>query len=176
MVDSIGEKIGVNIFNEKGDLIHRSSNTAPAGYKGSYSAEFGVPIKMRTTWRIDGPEVKGVIQNPVRVTDNYWDGYVGGILVGDYTAPVAERIPEALLNDIPKYRKSGMGFRLKIRLHDEGVLIGWDIANIVDRVHVGGDFEEAHMIYEGDRKNPTKRWVNGWYIHPRTKQRIETDF
>ncbi len=87
---------------------------------------------------------------------------------------VAERIPEALLEDIEKYPM--LGFHLKIRLHDEGVLIGWHLGNMVDRIHVGGDFEEMHVVYEGNPNNPTKRWVNGWYIHPRTKERIETEF
>ena len=27
-----------------------------------------------------------------------------------------------------------------------------------------------------DPMNPTKRWEKGWYIHPKTGQRIETDF
>jgi|GEM_PF-4287369 hypothetical protein len=30
------------------------------------------------------------------------------------------------------------------------------------------------MVYKGDLMNLTKRWVNRWYIHPRTDQRIET--
>lgn len=102
--------------------------------------------------------------------------------VTDVTVPVASRIPDDLLDDLRRDPKGDL--RLKIRLMPEAILIGWDIERRSSRydpinqkmtygsgVHsfVGGDFREA-KIYNGiaERK--------GWYIHPKTGQRIETDF
>ena len=95
-----------------------------------------------------------------------------GTIIGDYTVPVAEHIPNALLDDI---RQSPRGnLRIKIRLKDDGVLIGWDIERegkgkyTFDYEMAGGDFREAR-IYNGkvERK--------GWYIN-KNGQKIETDY
>ena len=102
----------------------------------------------------------------------------------DVTVPVAERIPQEVLDDL---RKNDGGLRLKLRIHPDTLLVGWDIerrpgfdpksldhnGNIVyvEAVHslAGGDFREA-KIYGGQvvRK--------GWYIEPKTGKKIETDF
>ena len=107
-----------------------------------------------------------------------------GPLLYDVVIPIADRIPDDLLDELRRERGN---LRIKIRLHQEGVLLGWDIqrrpgfnpkkrdkwgeAVYVGPVHsfAGGDFREAE-IFNGQviRK--------GWYIHPRTKERIETDF
>ena len=99
--------------------------------------------------------------------------FFGGTVLGDYTIPVASRIPDALLEE---KRRNGSGFRLKIRIHPDGPLIGWDLERAPGSApdgsnfhHAGGDFQEAH-IYQG------KVLRKGWYIHPRTAERIETDF
>lgn len=107
------------------------------------------------------------------------------ILIGYWTVPVADRIPDDLLDDL--LRDPNGGLRIKIRLHREGVLLGWDIerrpgydvkkrdqwgsAVYVAAVHsfAGGDFREAD-IYNG---KPVRL---GWYIHPKTKELIESDF
>lgn len=107
------------------------------------------------------------------------------VVVGQWTVPIADRIPDDLLDDLRRDPKGSL--RIKIRLHREGVLLGWDIerrpgfdpkkrdqwgeAVYVAPVHsfVGGDFQEA-KIFNG------KAVRKGWYIHPRTKERIETDF
>lgn len=179
-VDGFGRKEGVEILDEDGLLFFQRSSVSPQNQsRYSYSSDFGVPLTLRATWRINGPEVDGVIQNRMHsVRDEL--GFLrvaGGIIVGDFTVPVADRIPQKLLDDLPYYNKQkSMGFRLKLRLHDEGLLVGWDIANSFERAHVGGDFEEAHVVYSGTPPNQTKSHVGGWYIHPRTKERIETDF
>jgi len=98
---------------------------------------------------------------------------------------VAERIPDDLLNDLRRDPKGSL--RIKIRIHHDGVLLGWDIerrpgfdskkrdqfgeAVYVKAVHsfAGGDFREAE-IYNG---KPVRK---GWYIHPKTGEKIETDF
>ena len=77
----------------------------------------------------------------------------------------------ALLED---KRRNGGGFRLKIRIHPDGPLIGWDLERGIGTGpdgskfhHAGGDFQGAY-IYQGQvlRK--------GWFIHPKTGERIET--
>lgn len=89
--------------------------------------------------------------------------WLGGTIVGDYTIEVASRIPDAVLDSI---RKEGGALRLKFRLKDDGVLLGWDIERRPDydptktrtpeglSIHyppgyelVGGDFKEARPAY-----------------------------
>lgn len=108
-----------------------------------------------------------------------------GAVVSDVTVPIASRIPEDLLEDLRRDPKGVL--RLKLRIHPDTLLVGWDIerrpgfdpkkrdqfgeAVYVAPVHsfVGGDFREA-SIFNGQvvRK--------GWYIDPKTGQKIETDF
>lgn len=101
----------------------------------------------------------------------------------DVTVPVASRIPDDLLDDLRRDFKGGM--RLKIRLMPDAILIGWDIERrpvsryddvnqrmtYGARVHtfVGGDFREAE-VFNGIAVR------KGWYIHPKTGQKIETEF
>lgn len=108
-----------------------------------------------------------------------------GEIIGEEVIEVASRIPQTLLEDLRSDPKGSL--RIKIRLHREGVLLGWDIERrpgydpkkrnaygnpiFVSAVHsfAGGDFREAEIINgQAVRK--------GWYIHPKTGQRIETDF
>lgn len=98
----------------------------------------------------------------------------------DVTVPVAERIPAALMDDL---RKNPGVLRLKLRIHPETLLVGWDISRRDDirdksgeRIYsdakyswIGGDFREA-IIFNGQVME------TGWYIDPKTKQRIETDY
>jgi len=77
-----------------------------------------IPRTVRATWR----------QGDVRyVGQGVWEG---GTIIGDYTVPVAERIPDAILDDI---RKNGGALRIKIRLADDGILIGWDVERRVPK-------------------------------------------
>ena len=166
-VDAIDEIQGVTILNEHGQVFFsRATVSLRKNSAHSYGAEFGVPRTLRVLWRKNGPEVDGVIQNPIRMTDVYGI-HTGGIVLGDYTVPVASRIPEELL----EARREGVGgFRLKIRIHQDGPLIGWDLSrgfNLQD--FAGGDFREA------DIENG-KVLRKGWYIDPKTRQKIETDF
>jgi hypothetical protein len=108
-----------------------------------------------------------------------------GAVARDVTVPVASRIPDELLEDLRRDPKGVL--RLKLRIHPDTLLVGWDIerrpgfdpkkrdqfgeAVYVAPVHsfAGGDFREA-KIFNGQvvRK--------GWYIDPKTGQKIETDF
>lgn len=138
----------------------------------------GIPGYLKVTWRNDEP------QNPISsgTRNQFWSG---GKIVANFEIPVADRIPDNLLDDLRRDPKGTL--RIKIRLHREGVLLGWDIqrrpgydpqkrdqwgsAVYVGPVHsfAGGDFREAE-IFNG------KAVRKGWYIHPRTGQKIETDF
>ncbi|MFZ6688621.1 hypothetical protein ACO0K0_12810 [Undibacterium sp. SXout11W] len=86
------------------------------------------------------------------------------------TFPVAERIPEEVLNDI---REHGGNLRLKFRVQSDGVLFGWDIEragrNLSVHSNPGGDFKEAHI-------SGGKVVEKGWYIDKKTGQKIETDY
>ena len=169
-VDSLFRARGLNIFDEDGRLFFaHSAVTPPHRTNTSYGAEFGVPKFLRFEWR-DKTEMEpdGALKRGLP------DGaFYGGTLLGNYTVPVASRIPDALLED--KRRNRG-GFRLKIRIHPDGPLIGWDLERGIGTGpdgskfhHAGGDFQEAY-IYQGEvlRK--------GWFIHPKTGERIETDY
>jgi hypothetical protein len=163
-VDSLFRANGVNMFDDTGRLFFRNAALIPP--RGNvirpYSARFGVPKTLRVEWRdriemMEDPHLKGI---PV-------DAFHGGTVLGDYTVPVASRIPDDLLDAM---RKGVGGFRLKIRIHPDGPLIGWDLSRGFNlQYFAGGDFREA------DIENG-KVVRKGWYIHPKTGQRIETDF
>ena len=110
-------------------------------------------------------EVFGIHFDEIKVA-----GFMGG---GAGLAWSATGDKEALLED---KRRNGGGFRLKIRIHPDGPLIGWDLERGVGTApdgskfhHAGGDFQEAY-IYNG------KVLRKGWFIHPKTGRRIETDY
>jgi len=111
-----------------------------------------------------------------------WYKSLGGTVIGEWSVNVSERIPDDLLDDL---RRNPRGLlRIKLRLHREGLLVGWDIERrpVVneggkealqygppEHSFVGGDFREAE-IENGlvIRK--------GWFIHPRTGERLDTNF
>lgn len=167
VVDAFGVKDAVTIFDELGRVFYSSGSLSRRNRSiYSYGAEFGVPVTLRATWRREGLEVEGVIQNSIRPSGQYGI-FTGGTVIGDYTVPVADRIPEEVLEGM---RNEVGGFRLKIRLHDDGCLIGWDLSRGFNLQYLaGGDFREA------DIENG-KVLRKGWYIDPKTGQRIETDF
>ncbi len=144
----------------------------------------------------------------------------GGKLLYQRHLQIADRIPDELLDDLRRDRKGSL--RIKVRLHRDGVLLGWDIerrpgydrnkrdiygeAAYVGPVwtKTGGDFKEARFLSWVESANGTLvnapdrtslaggltpelaargirlrngyLWEPGWYIHPKTGQRIETDF
>jgi hypothetical protein len=67
---------------------------------------------------------KMIMSNLGKVQQGPWGSGYGDEVVGDYTFPVASRIPDAVPEEI---RKNGGGLRLKFRLKPDGVLFGWDI-------------------------------------------------
>ena len=177
ITDGLVEMNRVALHSEKGYLIEARTFSPKNRGRSSYGGDdFVMPKTVRMMWYSDDslPTRNGFAP----------PAFEGGTLLADVTVPVASRIPLEVLDEA---RKKGAGLRLKIRVHPEGVLIGWDIerrpgfnpkkldsygeARYVEAVHsfVGGDFREA-KIYNGQvvRK--------GWYIEPKAGKKIETDF
>jgi hypothetical protein len=107
-----------------------------------------------------------------------------GTPILDVTVPVASRISDEALDAARRLRGN---LRLKLRIHQDTLLVGWDVEHFPNAqpgkrnqfgvlitgapvYHaVGGDFREAEIINGiAVRK--------GWYIDPKTGQKIETDF
>jgi len=228
-VDDRGGEVVEMAFAKGGDSKH-AGNSRPTG-----------PYKY-----VDFKLYKG---NTVKYhwDDNGLKTGVTGDLYGQWRVPVAERIPDDLLDDLRK--RPGGGLRIKFRFHPEGVLLGWDIERRpgYDRdksnagqyyppaySHTGGDFKEMRIAAYIDTQSPCRECVafartvkktplvtykddpngyltmpsaddlnnqlppvlekngyfltppvpgyprqireKGWYIHPKTKQRIEIDF
>lgn len=215
-VDDQGQRVVERSFREEVDTKEGSSSYPTGPYK-----------------YIDFKLYKG---NTVKY---HWDSNgnktgMTGHLYGQWRMPVAERIPDDLLDNLRNSDDGGL--RIKFRFHPDGVLLGWDIEsrpgfdpNFRDatgrRMYVppayrfsGGDFKEARpadFVYENGQflalpgslptplsnkdaallkkydlklvdgvilttpptpENHKRIWEKGWYIHPKTKQRIEIDF
>lgn len=167
VVDAIaGVEMGnVRIINDLGNHIFGSPVMGVGGVSSrarstSAVGSARVPRWMRVTWG-----------KPIVVSSD-WESPI----IGDYTLPIAERIPDAVLASLRKDPKGDL--RIKFRLHPNGVYFGWDIERrpgykpgySVSAVHdmPGGDFQEAR-IFNGEvvRK--------GWYID-KNGQKIETDY
>lgn len=119
-IDATSPKHGVTLTNERGRVIDSPSILAPKGGGSLTYTDNSMPVPkaVRATWR----------ENPKAI----W-GKSGGIewegtIIGDYTVPVAERIPDSILDYI---RENGGALRLKIRLKDDGILIGWDVEHVI---------------------------------------------
>jgi hypothetical protein len=125
-----------------------------------------IPRTLHVVWRT-GDVRPGRIEskNEPGSRDYTRAGFEGGTILGDYTVPLATRIPDEILDYI---RQNGGALRLKIRLKDDGILIGWDVEKslpipnckpgevaICTAIHhffPGGDFREAYR--EGRLLNP----------------------
>ncbi|SDY98573.1 hypothetical protein SAMN04515617_1432 [Collimonas sp. OK242] len=154
VLDALSLKQGVTFYDDRGYVIDAPSslslkNNSQSAYPGG---ERGLPKTIRATWRVgDFRQKQG------------GGGWNGGTIVGDYTIPVAGRIPDEILNYI---RKNGGALRIKLRLKDDGILLGWDVQRRVpipgvDYKHckdprdcvyglayemAGGDFREATIV------------------------------
>jgi hypothetical protein len=179
-VDGLVPTGPVALFLENGRVFQRKSGYGPRGgttssYGGSGAGDsLVVPKTLRMIRYAEG-------SRPVNLTTPFvaFDGAV----VADVTVPVASRIPDEALDTA---RRFGGGMRLKLRLTHETILVGWDVINYPDfqpgkrdqfgvlltgpAVYhaVGGDFREAEIVNG-------KAVRKGWYIDPKTGQKIETD-
>lgn len=139
VVDAVAgaEMLGVEFFADGADRpfymssVVARTNRAIMAFPGAV-----VPQQVRVVWR-DSAKIIGRPDNP-RINT-----YAGNIL-GDYTLPIASRIPDDVVREI---RKNGGGLRLKFRLKPDGVLFGWDIerfsGSLPRHSMAGGDFLET---------------------------------
>ena len=158
-IDAATSLYGTSIVNDKGGYIAGNAHLSPKNVSNSAYGGYGfpIPITIRATWR-EG-EFKPLWQG----------GYTGGTIAGDYTVPVAERIPDEVLDYI---RKNGGALRLKIRLHDKGVAIGWDIEMRLPIPNLPRDYAGARNYHEyrmpgGDFREDwfdadTRQMIPGW--------------
>ena len=169
VISSLVAVRGVIFYDERGSVIRIQSGIDPRGnQKSAYpGGERGVPKKIRVTWRVGKFEMS---------PDG--TGWVGGKIVGDYTVSVADRIPDETLEYVRSHNTS---LRLKLRVYEDGLLVGWDIETRPGfdpkkpdvyappvYLKVGGDFKEAYIRHG-------KVIEKGWYIDSQG-QRIETDW
>lgn len=143
-LDALTKKEYVTFIDDKGTVIASLAglslrNSSSSDYPG---VERRVPKTIRAIWR------EGTGWDSV---NKVWNE---GTIVGDHTVPVADRIPDEVLDYI---RTNGGALRLKIRLIDDGVLIGWDVeervplktpgaGNYLRYAMPGGDFKEARPV------------------------------
>jgi hypothetical protein len=89
-----------------------------------------IPQQVRVIWRQN---------DDVRITNGKI--VYGGPLAGDYTIPVASRIPAGVFEEI---ERNGGALRIKFRLKPDGVMLGWDIQrmgkHLLQSYMPGGDF------------------------------------
>jgi hypothetical protein len=168
-LDAVTPKGGVTITSETGRTIDAPGSLSLKNvFHLTYtSGSVPVPKSIRATWR-EG--------NFTSMGNALWNG---GTIIGDYTVPVAERIPDDFLDFI---RANGGALRLKIRLVDDGILIGWDIeqripirssdpkaGNYLNYALPGGDFCEAQFNKDTRQLDP------GWYID-KSGKKVFTDY
>lgn len=142
VVDAVaGEEMGnVRIMTDLGYHIFGSREMGVGGVSGGGRSiravgSARVPRWVRVTWG-----------KPIVVSSD-WDGPI----IGDYTIPVADRIPDAVIESLRKNPKGNL--RIKFRLHPEGVYFGWEIDRGQGKVRsaddpppyelTGGDFKET---------------------------------
>jgi hypothetical protein len=92
-----------------------------------------------------------------------WGSGYGDKVLGDYTIPVADRIPDEFVASL-KANKGAL--RLKFRLKPDGVLFGWDIetGGLPRYMAPGGDFTLTQYwsvklvtyAYESDSAEPSR--------------------
>lgn len=176
-IHAVPSKRYVTVTDENGRVITAPSLMGSGGDNLSFvGPTLPIPKTIRVVWK-EGAEVAWGKDGNIA-----WEG---GTVAGDYTIPVAQRIPDELLNAA---RKNLAALRIKIRVTDHGVLLGWDLERSVpiqgvDYKHCkdprdcvralewimpGGDFKEAR-IYNGKAIEP------GWYIGP-DGRKIQTDY
>jgi len=123
---------GVEFYDDRQAIIYASSTQSKKGRAILALGGARVPLTVRVVWH-DSSKIVGRKENP------NLDTYDGNI-IGDYTLPIASRIPDEVLQEI---RSHGGALRLKFRLKTDGVLFGWDIER-----HIGGAF--APLMPGGD--------------------------
>jgi hypothetical protein len=140
VVDAVegAEMLGLEFYADGRDIPFYAKSRMVKRNREIMSLPGGtVPETVRVTWR--------------KKDESFWkDGRIryGGEFAGDYTIPIASRIPDEVVKEI---RKNGGGLRLKFRLNANGVFFGWDIerfeGGLPRHSMPGGDFREAGPAY-----------------------------
>jgi hypothetical protein len=152
--------------------------------------EFGNPIKdyksilhdrsyKSPTWQEKIEKRKLIAKNIGHVHQGPWGGRYFGEAAGDYTIPIASRIPDEVVKEI---RKNGGGLRLKFRLNPNGVFFGWDIerfeGGLPRHSMPGGDFREAGPAYGLPGRLVFEAYVNPYTdtasVNPAAKPYLDT--
>ncbi|WP_265644805.1 hypothetical protein [Verminephrobacter aporrectodeae] len=172
-ISAVGEdKKNVTMLNQNGMIWNTKLSLGEGGARHStFTDAMYIPRTLHVTWRTDDAEPR---ENSYGLPDIF-RGFEGGTILGDYTVQVASRIPDEVLDFI---RKNGSSLlRLKIRLADHAVLVGWDVEEWYTTkfgrrtfryVMPGGDFREPQ------RENG-EVIERGWMIMP-DGQKVEMDW
>ena len=115
-LDANPEKTFVVIYDDKGRQFAGAARLNKQVVVNDHGGSRAIPRSIRATWRTGRPYLtrKGT--------------WTGGTVMGEYTATVAERIPPEVFDYM---RRHGGSLRLKIRLVDDAVLVGWDVEKYV---------------------------------------------
>ena len=116
VVDAVpaAELYGVYFYDDRALAIFSSALVAKRNRAIMALGAQRVPSSVRVIWR----------DHPKPIWGKNGDIDYEGPIIGDYTIPIAERIPEEVVKSI---RSNGGALRLKFRLKSDGVLFGWDI-------------------------------------------------
>jgi hypothetical protein len=173
---------GVNIYYDKERFYW------PVGFIGPHRPHVLAQGRMkwqsaRFTWReLDRPDQTFSLAADGSIT--------GGRMIADHSMALPETVRSQLNRRGVKSASGGyLTSRLKLLLHDDGILIAWDdqasrgdlAADGTSYHNVGGDFRESVKVYDrrfvqGEPKPKVVSTLKGWYLHPKTKERIEADF
>lgn len=178
-VDALFDVNRVGLYEDRGYEFARGVFGPKKGLTSSYGGQVSgdrlvMPRTLRYVRFPHGSQFNGSGRFPA----------YDGTPIMDVTVPVASRIPDEGLDAA---RRFGGHMRLKLRIHPDTLLVGWDVKHYPNfqggkrdqfgvlltgapvYEAVGGDFREAEIVNGiAVRK--------GWYIHPKTGQKIETDF
>jgi hypothetical protein len=178
-IDAMSDVNRVTLYSETGLAFAAGVFGPKKGLTSSYGGQVAgdrlvVPRTLRYVRFPQGSKFNGSSRFPA---------FDGEPLV-DVTVPVASRISDEALDTA---RRFGGFLRLKLRIHPDTLLVGWDVEHFPDAqpgrrnqfgvlitgapvYHaVGGDFREAEIINGVAVRK-------GWYIDPKTGQTIETDY
>ena len=107
--------------------VPRNVVSGSGARQSTFTDALYIPAAIRVTWRTG--EVRERL-NPFGRPSGDQFGFEGGTVLGDYTVALASRIPDEVLDYI---RTRGGALRVKIRLNDDGVAIGWDVEERVPK-------------------------------------------
>ncbi len=182
-IDAFKKEGGVALYLESGLILDAgvfNKGAKISGYGGhSAGDQLVVPKTLRLVRYSANSRMLGGITYPA----------YDGTPILDVTVPIAERIPDEVLDRVRKYKGSLV---LKLRIHPKTLMVGWEVKNgrgypfkrdkfgnayTTDEDNmVGGDFSERRVQYRYLDGRFQMVESKGWYIDPDTGQRVEADF